>query len=296
MEREIVLDFPEIAVEIPEVSLAIPETVMDIRESVVKAPSITRREDKKWFTNHDGEDWSKHLSVTTDSPDRRPSAGFSFSSAARTAKDASTLDTQPFFHGIASNADFATRDVSAIYTRTVSVPVDKDDDHKRPVRLSLSLDFPLTKVLSVESGLTYSILQSTFSTSSGTRVSQDTQTLGYLGIPLNLKANIWDKDLFTLYLSGGGMVEKCVKASTKTVVSVSGEKSGVSNKNSFSIKPLMWSLNGGAGLQANLPGSLGIYLEPGVSYHFVGDTKVSSIYTEHPFDFVMSFGLRYSFR
>ena len=154
----------------------------------------------------------------------------------------------------------------------------------------------MTEVLSIESGLTYSILQSTFTTSSGIRVSQDTQFLGYLGIPLNLKANLWNKDLFTLYASGGGMVEKCVNASTKTIVSVSGEKSGNASKNSFSVKPLMWSLNAAAGLQANLPGSFGIYLEPGVSYHFVGDNKVRSIYTEHPFDFVMSFGLRYSFK
>ena len=92
------------------------------------------------------------------------------------------------------------------------------------------------------------------------------------------------------------MVEKCVNASTKTIVSVSGEKSGNASKNSFSVKPLMWSLNAAAGLQANLPGSFGIYLEPGVSYHFVGDNKVRSIYTEHPFDFVMSFGLMYSFK
>ena len=289
-------DLPEIVVEVPENQMDIPDNVLNVRPSVVKAPAITVQDEKKWYTNHDGEDWSDLLSDGHDSPRKRPSASFSMSSAAREAQDASLLDTKTFFHGIAANMDIATRDETSIYTRTVSVPVSKEADHKRPVRMSLALDFPLTDVLSVGSGLTYSILQSSFTTSSGTRVSQDTQTLGYLGVPLNLKADIWKKNLFTLYASGGGMVEKCVNASTKSVVSIAGEKNEGSVKNSFSVKPLVWSLNASAGLQANLPSSFGIFLEPGISYHFAGDSKVKSIYTEHPFDFVMSFGLRYSFR
>ena len=295
-DQDVVPELPEIFVEIPDNQLYVPESVMRIQESEVSVPAIKVQDEKQWYTNHDGEDWSDLISDASKSSDRRPSAGFSWSSAARGSQEASVLDTKTFFHGVAANYDLSTRDANSIYTKTVSIPVSKDEDHKRPVRFSLSLDFPMTEVLSIESGLTYSILQSTFTTSSGIRVSQDTQFLGYLGIPLNLKANLWNKDLFTLYASGGGMVEKCVNASTKTIVSVSGEKSGNASKNSFSVKPLMWSLNAAAGLQANLPGSFGIYLEPGVSYHFVGDNKVRSIYTEHPFDFVMSFGLRYSFK
>jgi len=293
-----VVKFPEIEMEIPESVMDIPESVLELPESVVKAPAITKREDTGFKTDHDGEDWSDHLSVTSDSRfDRSPSAGVSLSSAARGSQDANLLETKTFFHGVAASyPDIATRDASSIYTRTVSVPVSKNEDHKRPVRLALSLDFPVTDVLSVESGLTYSILQSDFTTSSGARVSQETQKLGYLGIPLNLKANIWNKDWFTVYASGGGMVEKCVNASSKTVITQSGENSGSPVKNKFSVKPLMWSLNAAAGLQANLPGSMGLYLEPGVSYHFAGETKYHSIYTEHPFDFIMSFGLRYSFR
>ena len=82
--------------------------------------------------------------------------------------------------------------------------------------------------------------------------------------------DIWKKNLFTLYASGGGMVEKCVNASTKSVVSIAGEKNEGSVKNSFSVKPLVWSLNASAGLQASLPSSFGIFLEPGISYHFAG--------------------------
>ena len=92
------------------------------------------------------------------------------------------------------------------------------------------------------------------------------------------------------------MVEKCVRGLAKTQVSVSGDSQGISSKRSFDVKPLVWSLNASAGLQINLPGSFGIYAEPGVSYHFADNTMVKSIYTEHPFDFVLTFGARFSFR
>ncbi|MBO6221785.1 MAG: PorT family protein, partial [Bacteroidales bacterium] len=94
---------------------------------------------------------------------------------------------------------------------------------------------------------------------------------------------------------GGGMVEKCVNAVANTYTTVGGEKNGTT-KLQFNVKPLAWSVNASAGFQVNIPGSLGIYAEPGVSYHFPDNSKVRSIYTEKPFDFVMSFGVRYSFR
>jgi hypothetical protein len=287
---------------IPDEAVELPVEVVEPPVEVQDKPTEVIQDQKKetgFKTNHDGEDWSKYLPADGESRGRgenKPSAGFSFSSAARNAQDASIMDTRPFFQGYAANFDVGTRDDASIYTRTVSVPVSKDEDHHRPVRLSLSLDFPLNDVLSLGTGLTYSILHSTFTTSSGNRVSEDSQTLGYLGLPLNLKANLWDKDVFTVYALGGGMVEKCVSGVSKTSVTVGGESTGSVTRNTFAVKPLAWSLNAGAGLQLNLPGGFGLYAEPGVSYHLPGDSKVRSIYTEHPFDFVLAFGARFSFR
>ncbi|MCR5463734.1 MAG: PorT family protein [Bacteroidales bacterium] len=287
---------------IPDEAVELPVEVVEPPVEVQDKPTEVIQDQKKetvFKTNHDGEDWSKYMPADGESRGRgenKPSAGFSFSSAARNAQDASIMDTRPFFQGYAANFEVGTRDDASIYTRTVSVPVSKDEDHHRPVRLSLSLDFPLNDVLSLGTGLTYSILHSTFTTSSGNRVSEDSQTLGYLGLPLNLKANLWDKDVFTVYALGGGMVEKCVSGVSKTSVTVGGESTGSVTRNTFAVKPLAWSLNAGAGLQLNLPGGFGLYAEPGVSYHLSGDSKVRSIYTEHPFDFVLAFGARFSFR
>lgn len=294
---------PPVEVVEPPVEVAEPPVVVvEPPVEVQDKPTEVIQDQKKetgFKTNHDGEDWSKYMSADGESRGRgenKPSAGFSFSSAARNAQDASIMDTRPFFQGYAANFEVGTRDDASIYTRTVSVPVSKDEDHHRPVRLSLSLDFPLNDVLSLGTGLTYSILRSTFTTSSGNRVSEDSQTLGYLGLPLNLKANLWDRDIFTVYALGGGMVEKCVSGVSKTSVTVGGEPTANLTRNTFAVKPLAWSLNAGAGLRLNLPGGFGIYAEPGISYHFPGNTKVRSIYTEHPFDFVLAFGARFSFR
>lgn len=285
-------------VEVAEPPVVVVEPPVEVQDKPTEVIQ-DQKKDTGFKTSHDGEDWSKYLPADGEGRGRgenRPSAGVSFSSAARNAQDASIMDTRPFFQGYAANFEVGTRDDASIYTRTVSVPVSKDEDHHRPVRLALSLDFPLNDVLSLGTGLTYSILRSTFTTSSGNRVSEDSQTLGYLGLPLNLKANLWDKDVFTVYALGGGMVEKCVSGVSKTSVTVGGESTGSVTRNTFAVKPLAWSLNAGAGLQLNLPGGFGLYAEPGISYHMPGDSKVRSIYTEHPFDFVLAFGARFSFR
>ena len=130
----------------------------------------------------------------------------------------------------------------------------------------------------------------------GVTVSEDSQALGYLGIPLNLRASLWDQKMFDVYLSGGGMVEKCVKGVVKSSTMVSGTPRGEANTRKLDVKPLQWSVNAAAGLQLNVRDMLGIYAEPGLSYHFASNANVRSIYSQHPLDFVMTFGARFSFK
>ena len=78
------------------------------------------------------------------------------------------------------------------------------------------------------------------------------QKLHYLGIPLKANWNFLDKKLFTLYVSGGGMIEKCVYGKLGT------EKE--------TVKPLQFSVSGAVGAQFNATKRVGIYVEPGVAY------------------------------
>ena len=295
-----------------------PAPIVAAAEEVVVKEESKKSQEVPFETDHDGEDWSKYSSATDDgrlSNLRKLVAGLSLTSTAAGSQDISTVESSVFFKGnspIASydDASFAPHgqglstkgskisphDYIATNTRAVSEPVTKDEKHRRPIRAALSLSYPLNDVLWLESGLTYSMLYSSFTTSSGVTVSEDSQALGYLGIPLNLRASLWDQKMFDVYLSGGGMVEKCVKGVVKSSTMVSGTPRGEANTRKLDVKPLQWSVNAAAGLQLNVRDMLGIYAEPGLSYHFASNANVRSIYSQHPLDFVMTFGARFSFK
>ena len=306
----------EPAVESVVESVDQPAEVIVKEEEKVQEQPVEKPVRNQFETDHDGEDWSGYSSATDDGQFfRKLVAGLSMTSSARGSQDVSTVQSSMFFMGlspIASSeegtsflpASYGTKAqtsrIDAIkystHTRADSEPVTKEENHRRPIRASLSLSYPLNDRLWVESGLTYSLLHSTFTTSSGVTVTEDNQSLGYLGIPLNLRTNLFDRDLFTIYAIGGGMVEKCIHGSVLTQTSVSGTPRSGNTTRELNIKPLQWSVNASAGIQANILDSFGIYAEPGLSYHFANNANVRSIYTEHPLDFIMTFGARFAFK
>ena len=72
------------------------------------------------------------------------------------------------------------------------------------------------------------------------------QKLHYVGIPLRANWNFLDKKLVTLYVSGGGMIEKCVYGK------LGSEKE--------TVKPLQFSVSGAVGVQLNATKRIGIYM------------------------------------
>ena len=281
-------------------------------EAKADEPEVSAERPDDFKTTHDGEDWSDYSSATDDGKFyRNLVAGLSMASTSRNSQNVNTVQSSMFFMGAAPSSGAADNGTAVLpskannrisamdyqtRTRADSEPVTKDENHKRPIRAALNLSYPLSERLWVESGAAYSILNSKFTTSSGETVTEDNQSLGYLGIPLNLRYNFFDSDRITFYASGGGMVEKCLTGSVKTMTTVSGTPRGAGSTRKLDIKPLQWSVNAAAGLQANVLDSFGIFAEPGVSYHFENNANVRSIYTEHPLDFVMTFGARFSFR
>lgn len=252
---------------------------------------------EKFTEGHDGEDWSGYMAADGEGGRRKSSgltAGVSLSGAASDGMSTAVLDSKLYYRGAAPSTNMysngngnmnsgdgslgndmlATRAMEPAPMKTSST-VRTERKHERPVRMSLTLSYPLNRTIGVESGLTYSILRSTETIRSGSTVTEDVQTVRYLGIPLNMRASILGKDWMSLYVVGGGMVEKCV----------SGE-----------VDPLQWSLNGAAGLQFNLGKRFGLYAEPGLSYRFDNGSGIETIYTKKPLDFTMSFGLRISLK
>ena len=168
--------------------------------------------------------------------------------------------------------------------------------HKLPVKFGVSFRYGFNKRLGIESGLTYTLLNSTFTTAAGTANGNTTgkQTLHYIGIPLNVTYNIIGSKLFNVYASAGGAMEKAVGGYFETTGHVDGKRSET-NRNSLKPKELQWSLNASAGAQVNVLNQLGLYVEPGISYRIPSGSHVRSIYTDKKLDFSIGFGIRFNF-
>lgn len=287
-----------------------------VSETVREEPrSASPKEMKKTVpvTDHDGEDWSGYISATDDSRksgNRAAELGVSFSEGAMSSRNEDSFDLQMFYRGSAPASDpglIGDRDggpegYGGLQTRSLvpkpmknSSTVDTRSNHKRPVKVALTVNYPIGGVFGVETGAVYTRLRSTFVTEVGRTSSESEQTLSYIGVPLDLTASFFKSKMFSVYVSGGGMVEKCVSGKTVTSDMIDGALQGDRSKNSFNVKPLLWSLNASAGLQANLTKNFGIYVEPGVSYHFDDGSDVRTIYKDRPFDFALTFGARFSF-
>ncbi|MGM9739653.1 MAG: porin family protein [Candidatus Cryptobacteroides sp.] len=198
-----------------------------------------------------------------------------------------------------SNDYYTALTSSALRDKVGSLTFDQPEvqteyTHRIPVKVGLAARYNIGR-FGFETGLDYSILTSDLKTGEeGKTWSKGTQTLHYIGIPVNASFNFLDKRYVTLYISAGGEMEKCVRGRTKTDEYEDGKYLRTTD-NSLKVKPLQWSVNAAAGVQVNILRSLGAYVEPGVIHHFDNGAKVRSSYTDKPTDFSLRFGLRYSF-
>ena len=143
--------------------------------------------------------------------------------------------------------------------------------HYLPVRFGLSVQYQLNNRLALHSGINYTYLYSEFS-------DGNDQKLHYLGIPLGLVWQLWATNHVRFYLSGGAMVEKCIRADFEG--------------GSIGKKPWQWSVNAAAGAEYTIIRQLGVYLEPSLGYYFDDGTFLEHYYKEHSLTPSVEFGLR----
>ena len=250
--------------------------------------------------------WDEYLKETPSEKARaKRSGGFSAGIVAGGAVGGNTSGSKPTAMVMGANplaagvtkTDWIDKDSKASAIVYNQPEVQEEYSHKIPVKVGLIARYNITGRLGVETGLTYSILSSSVKTGNsetGKNWSTGSQTLHYLGIPLNISFNILNSRYVNIYVTGGGMMEKSISGSIKTDEYVDGKfERTLTTK--ISPKGLQWSVNAAAGIQANILPQLGFFVEPGVSHHFKNGSRVRSIYTDKPTDFSLGFGLRYSF-
>lgn len=167
-----------------------------------------------------------------------------------------------------------------------------DIRHRTPVTIGASVKWNLNDDWAIESGLNYTLLSSELHSGSQSYVEEE-QKLHYIGIPLKIHRTIWQNKLFNFYASAGGMVEKCVSGEQE--VTYAYDTNSIEKETrSLDISPLQWSVMAAVGAQVNIVKRFGIYIEPGMAYYFDDGSDVETIRKQHPFNFNLQFGLRFS--
>lgn len=157
--------------------------------------------------------------------------------------------------------------------------------HAQPLTIGISVGYALNKRLALTSGLVYTRAETDFIKSSGNDDIVETQKLHYIGIPLNLKYQIWGNDRLQTYATAGGEADFNIKAS----IYAGGLKTDASHDR------VQFSANTALGIQLNALPQVGIYAEPGVKYYFNNNSSVETIFKDKPWAFSLQMGVRVDF-
>ena len=157
-----------------------------------------------------------------------------------------------------------------------------------PVVVGVGVRMQLSDVLSIGTGLDYSMLTRTFEgkyTDGMTVTPGDfNHTLQYIGIPVDLFVKLIEKKDISLYSIFGTEAEYAVSNKYRLL----GTDTVVGDK----VNGLQWSIGGGFGLEFN-PGQLvGIFAEPTFKYYFNCD-QPKNIRTDKPFQMILRVGVRF---
>ena len=150
--------------------------------------------------------------------------------------------------------------------------------HSIPFKFGVSLRYGLTRNIGLEGGVRYTMLKSKFTQKPSH--AENHQDVGMVGIPIALTYKIYGNRTFETYGSIGGEVAKTVKADDDVYSDLA--------------KPWQLSANAAVGAQYNITPAIGLYIEPSVGYYFDNGSGLRTTYSDHPFNFNVSVGLRFS--
>lgn len=158
-----------------------------------------------------------------------------------------------------------------------------------PVVVGLGVRLQLSDVLSLGTGLDYSLLSRTFegkytegllSVKSG----DFNHTLQYIGIPVDLFVKLLEKKDISLYSTAGVEAEYAISNKYRLL--------GTDTVVGDSVNGLQWSIGGGFGLEFNPGQRVGIFAEPTFKYYFNCD-QPKNIRTDKPFQMILRAGVRF---
>ena len=164
--------------------------------------------------------------------------------------------------------------------------------HYMPINFSLALKYRLNNRFALETGLTYSRLKSEFEMGSNGNTINEQQTIHYLGIPVKGIYNIYNRKMWSLYGSLGLSIEIPVHSPLNTSYYLHGILEATEKSTIHS--PWQWSVGTGLGVQYNFTPNIGLFAEPSLQYYIPTGTQIETYSTEHPFNFSLPLGIRFT--
>lgn len=156
-----------------------------------------------------------------------------------------------------------------------------------PVTVSLSVAKRFNSILSLESGLRYTYLHSTYE--SGKNESHC--NWHYIGIPLKLNINTYTRGIMSLYGSIGASVNF-------PVYSHGVLRSGLNSSADVPVGNLdakvMWAVSASYGISLRLHKNVSVFLEPTLQYMPKVNTNVPNYWTEESWNFALPLGIRFN--
>lgn len=172
--------------------------------------------------------------------------------------------------------------------------IKKETFHDLPITIGITGSYMISNKLAIEAGLTYTYLSSKTKQGTMDNFQEIRRQQHLIGLPIALKYNFWKSRNLDLYGSLGGAIERTlsVTSSSKFIVDKNTLRTfNHPNDPNYYI----WSVRGSLGIRYNIYSNIGLYLEPGLSYHFTHSGMPESIYTEAPLKFSLSLGLNFRF-
>lgn len=175
-----------------------------------------------------------------------------------------------------------------------------ESEHRfyQPVSVGVEVSYDLGRRFFLGSGLSYTCLVSESSSGSSESRGSLTQTVHLLGVPLKVGYKIIDNPLFELSVAGGGRVDKAIASKTVTRLTLNGPGPVKSASNGKAF-PLYWSLTASASAVYKLSSLVGLYLEPGLSWHFGSKSDnglaLETVWSGRPLNFQLNAGVRFYF-
>lgn len=166
--------------------------------------------------------------------------------------------------------------------------------HRQPVRAGVAVRIGLPGRWGIETGLTYSMLESESDAGTDARYFHTERQLHYIGIPLKLTFDAIRKNVWSLYFSAGGMLEKNIAGKADVGFIVDGQAVDVRRERVIE-RQVQWSVNAAAGAEFRFIPYMGLYAEPGVSWFIDNGSTIETVYKSRPVNFNLELGLRLHF-